>query len=206
MKKVLLILSLFTIKDFYPKLEKKLVPVYHCIAKKGSVESVKNHGLLNWQTLWKRGIVDIQPCIGLFSDRAKVIYFNPNPSEERYADIAYLVDPATTYVYNQEHRAHCNMGYYQGSEILLQDYLANYHAAEELKKHKKPDEIILLDYITSEPIVVSIQEFKQWKNLANEHGSFYGKADGYRPEVIIATNCIPPERLIFLKKNEEEIN
>ncbi len=182
------------------------VPVYHRIGKNGTVESIKKHGLLNWHTLFEKGLIDFAADIWLFPDHDKVIYFDPHPSMKIYSDIAYLVDPSTTYVYNREHRYYRNLGYYQGSQILLKDYLESLEKAEQLKKSLMQDDgLVVLDHITSKPEVLTPEDLSRLIKIQEHNTSYKTKLTGYLPEVIIATQCIPPEQLIFLNNKRKSV-
>lgn len=178
------------------------VPVCHRIGKNGTVKSIKKYGLLNWRTLFEKGLIDYAAGSWLFPDHDKVIYFDPRPSAKTSSHIAYLVDPLTTYVYNREHRYYINHSYYQRSKVLLKDYLENLEKAKQLEKSLSQSYgLVVLDHITSKPEVltpedVSILLRKRMSDTFSET-----KLTGYLPEVIIETQCIPPEQLIFLSEN-----
>lgn len=176
--------------------QSQLVLVRHKIGRGGSVESVKEHGLLNWKTLYERGMIDFKKPSGTFDDRDKVIYFDPRNRGEKYEDVAFPVDPEETKVYNREHRYFNNIYYYKRSELSLKTYLKYLKQAEEMRKDKKQVGFVVHDYITGKPEMRSLEEHVQLERDQSNSGK--AKLYGYVPEVIVRRDVIPSEELIFL--------
>ncbi|MFA6065751.1 MAG: hypothetical protein WC707_01060 [Candidatus Babeliaceae bacterium] len=172
--------------------QSKKILVYHGIGRGGTLESIKQHGLLSLNELYKRGLTDKKPVSGsvVFPDQYDVIYFRYSPSYDVKKDtVSMEVDLGATYVHNQEFRALCNSKYwqqYKDSKISLSAFIANREKAEVMRKNKPQGCTVIFDPITSEPFYVT------WGDARINNYLYV-----YIPEVIVEQHEIKPEKLIF---------
>ncbi|MGA9530432.1 MAG: hypothetical protein WBQ73_00905 [Candidatus Babeliales bacterium] len=123
------------------------------------------------------------------------IYFEPirerlfGPQENI---IGYLVDPKTTYVYNQEYRAHSKRLDYLGSRQRLEIYLTHVQQAQKMEKNAPPLTVVLFDPKTSVPFYASRTDQRR-------HDALYY----YLAEVIVTQPRIAPEDLIFFDQDDK---
>lgn len=168
------------------------VIVYHEIGRDGTLDSVKKHGLLNYSELEKRNLLDpkYKNRLKCLEDQNDVIYFayqkTPPPGSNW---VGYRVDPKTTHVCNREFRARGDQRKYNGSKVLLVDYIKNLEEFEAMgKQPERPRNTILVRHaITSKPCYIP-------ETIFNRDHDYV-----YQNEVTVPQNCIPPNELIFPK-------
>jgi hypothetical protein len=182
------------------------VRVYHRISRGGSLTSVRQHGLLSYNELFKRGLSREKPCArGLFFGHYDVIYaaWAPRPITD-FNSVGIDVDPTTTYVYNCEFRSDLNLGSYKRSKVLLATYIKNRIKAEEMRKNAVRGQVVIFDPYTSEPFYVSSDDKRHYderERLSFGFGDLKSHHYMYLNEVIFDRDCIEPEELIIPHPN-----
>lgn len=214
MKKLFLFILLAT-NIIKTKDAEKSVTIYHAFGHNGTMESVKQHGLLSFAEAVRKKLFTDPFLInrsGLLPDQNDNIYFDPiwrhsNTSENT---VGYKVDPNTTYVYNREFRFDKDQGRYNSSRVLLAVYLANVAKAEEMKKTAPNGQVVIYNPFTSEPFYVNNNDRRyhdpnkhilslesNWR-LDYRHYLYLG-------EVIIKTPCINPANLIYFGEHKNPL-
>lgn len=185
--------------DLIPERSKSKVLLLHIIRRGGNLESVRKHGLLTLNELYKRGLTDHDPSRnnGLMSDQHDVIYFSYNTDvhvdNANYVQIE--VDPDSTYVYNREFRYINKPHSYYSSKALLRTYIENKEKAEEMRRVAPLGKVVIFDPLTSMPFYVDSLDlrFSSQGNDIDVVNSIYL----YLGEIIFHQKSIPPEELIF---------
>jgi len=178
------------------------VRVYHRIGRGGSLKSVREHGLLSYNELYKRGLSQEKPeSSGLLIGHYDVIYAAWEPKTiANINSVGIDVDPATTYVYNREFRFDGCQGKYNGSKVLLATYIENRIKAEEMENRAKFGQAVIFDPYTSEPFYVSTSD-KRYCDEEDEYSFGFGALQSrhylYLNEIIFERDCIEPKELIF---------
>lgn len=179
-----------------------MVAVYHSIGRGGTIESVKKHGLLTRNELFRRSLSQDNPSQirGVLPDQYDVIYFSPELEKPNDANIVgYLVDTNSTYVYNREYRFDSNQRKYLNSKVLLSTYLADKKLARQMQAAAPEGKTVIFDPRTSEPFYVNYSDKRYYCGSRFIMDEDYAILlyHLYIGEVIINKNCIPPEELIF---------
>lgn len=213
----LVIASLLLITGINNILFGEMVVVYHSIERGGNIESVKKHGLLTRNELFKRGLSQDKEnpaaLSGVLPDQYDIIYFSPKLNKPEDDNIVgFMVNTETTYVYNREYRCDGNQKKYLNSKILLATYLANKKKAEEMWEIAPQGKAVIFNPMNAQPFYVEATDKRYYDPCHKclfefSIGNYPSFSDifpcddwrhySYLGEVIINRNCIPPKELIF---------
>ncbi|HEV2600960.1 MAG TPA: hypothetical protein VGT41_01550 [Candidatus Babeliales bacterium] len=194
-----------------------LVRVYHYIGRDGTVDSVKQHGLMTYNELFKKGLTANDPSkySGVLPDQYDVVYFAAMSTPPTDANsVGFDVDPERTYVYNREHRYDANRGRYQDSKILLSRYIMQQKKAEEMRKNAPAYHAVIFDPRTAEPFYVATTDKRYYDTdqfrYISSHSPLKSRHYLFLNEVIIRQSCIPARELVFseedaLKSDEMDV-